>query len=39
MGNTQCRTWILTKTWKTWKMRHKHCKAWNMTRNTEKSEK
>ena len=24
---------------KTWKMRHKHSKTWNMARNTQKCEK
>ena len=24
---------------KTWKMKHKHCMTWNMSRNTEKHEK
>ena len=26
------------KTKKTWKMRHKHCMTWNMSRNTEELE-
>ena len=25
--------------WKTWKMRQKHCMAWNIARNNEKREK
>jgi hypothetical protein len=27
------------KTEKIWKMRHKHCRTWNMMRNTEKGRK
>ena len=27
---------VCGENWKTWKMRHTHCRTWNMARNSEK---
>ena len=37
MHTLEPRLWRVN--WKSWKMRNRHCRIWNVTRNTEKREK